>query len=151
MFLLIVSSGTFSFSTKIVGIIEYAIGGEASMNGDVYSYGVLLLEIMIGRSPIDPMLNEGLNLHNFAKMALLDHAKEIVEPKLLRNNKEVETSTSNNMQSRGQSINGNTKEHCLISMVKIGVACSMESPQDRIDFNQVIRELYSMKSILRGA
>ncbi|KAM7462654.1 hypothetical protein LguiA_030775 [Lonicera macranthoides] len=129
---------------------EYGLGGEASMNGDVYSYGILLLEMMTGRSPIDPMFNQSLNLHNFAKMALPYHVKEIVEPKLLSNNEEVETTTSNNMQSRGQSRNINSKEDCLISMVKIGVACSMESPQDRMDLNQVIRELYSVKSILRG-
>ncbi|KAM7466656.1 hypothetical protein LguiB_014218 [Lonicera macranthoides] len=129
---------------------EYGLGGEASMNGDVYSYGILLLEMMTGRSPIDPMFNESLNLHNFAKMALPYHVKEIMEPKLLSNNEEVETTTSNNMQSRGQSKNRNSKEDCLISMVKIGVACSMELPKDRMDLNQVIRELYSVKNILRG-
>ncbi|KAM7466658.1 hypothetical protein LguiB_014220 [Lonicera macranthoides] len=129
---------------------EYGLGGEASLNGDVYSYGILLLEMMTGRSPIDPMFNEGLNLHNFAKMAMPDHVKEIVEPKLLSNNEEVETTMSKNVRSRGQSINSNTKEDCLISMVKVGVACSMESPQDRMDLSQVIRNLYSVKSILRG-
>ncbi|KAM7462630.1 hypothetical protein LguiA_030751 [Lonicera macranthoides] len=129
---------------------EYGLGCEASINGDVYSYGILLLEMMTGRSPIDLMFNESLNLHNFAKMALPYHVKEIVEPKLLSNNEEVETTTSNNMQSRGQSRSRNSKEDCLISMVKIGVACSMELPQDRMDLNQVIRELYSVKSILRG-
>ncbi|KAM7462656.1 hypothetical protein LguiA_030777 [Lonicera macranthoides] len=128
---------------------EYGLEGEVSINGD---YGILLLEMMIGRSPIDPMFNEGLNLHNFAKMALPNHVKEIVESKLLSNiEEEFETTTSNNNQSRGQSRNGNTKEDCLISTVKIGVACSMESPQDRMDLNQVIRELYSIKSILGGA
>ncbi|KAM7462617.1 hypothetical protein LguiA_030738 [Lonicera macranthoides] len=120
------------------------------MNGDVYNYGILLLEMMTGRSPIDPMFNECLSLHNFAKVALPDHVKEIVEPKVLSNNKEVEMATSNNMQSRGQSKNSNSMEDCLISMVKVGVACSMESPQDRMDLNQVIRELYSVKSILGG-
>ncbi|KAM7462620.1 hypothetical protein LguiA_030741 [Lonicera macranthoides] len=131
---------------------QYGIGGEVSMNGDVYSYKILLLEMMIWRSPIDPMFNEGLNLHNFAKMALPNHVKEIVESKLLSNIEEkVKTATSNNNQSKGQSRNGNTKEYCLISIVKIGVACSMESPQDRMDLNQVIRELYSIKSILEGA
>ncbi|KAM7466685.1 hypothetical protein LguiB_014247 [Lonicera macranthoides] len=128
---------------------EYGLGGEVSMEGDVYSYWILLLEMITGRSPIDPIFNEGLNLHNFAKMALPDHVKEIVEPKLLRNNEEeVEITTSNNVQSGGESRNGNAKEDCLISMVKVGVACSMESPQDRMDFNHVIHELYSVKIIL---
>ncbi|KAM7462645.1 hypothetical protein LguiA_030766 [Lonicera macranthoides] len=67
---------------------EYGLGGELSMNGDVYSYGILLLEMMTGRSLVDPMFNEGLNLHNFAKMALPDHVKEIVELKLLSNDED---------------------------------------------------------------
>ncbi|KAM7462648.1 hypothetical protein LguiA_030769 [Lonicera macranthoides] len=128
---------------------EYGLRGVVSMNGDVYSFGILLLEMMTGKSPIDPMFNEGFNLHNFAKMALPDHVKEIVEPKLLSNDEEeVKITKSNNMQSRGQLKNGNTKEDCLISMVKVGVACSMELPQHRMDLNQVIRELHSVKSIL---
>ncbi|KAM7466688.1 hypothetical protein LguiB_014250 [Lonicera macranthoides] len=154
-FLFELSNANKSSSNGIRGTVgyiapEYGLGGEASLNGDMYSYGILLLEMMTGRSPIDPMFNEGLNLHNFAKMALPDHVKEIVEPKLLSNNEEVETTMSKNMQSRGQTINSNTKEDCLISMVKVGVACSMESPQDRMELSQVIRELYSVKSILGG-
>ncbi|KAM7466592.1 hypothetical protein LguiB_014154 [Lonicera macranthoides] len=130
---------------------EYGLGSELSINGDVYSYGILLLEMMIGRSPIDPMFNEGLNLHNFAKMALVDHVKEIVGLKIPSNDEEeMEKETSNNKQNRGQPRNGITKEDCLISMVKVGIACSMESPQDRMDFNHVIREVYSVRSILEG-
>ncbi|KAM7462658.1 hypothetical protein LguiA_030779 [Lonicera macranthoides] len=55
--------------------------------------------MITGKSPTDPMFSEGLNLHNFAKMALPDHVKKIVEPKLLGNNEEVERTTSNNMPS----------------------------------------------------
>ncbi|KAM7466680.1 hypothetical protein LguiB_014242 [Lonicera macranthoides] len=74
---------------------QYGLGGEVSMNGDVYSYMIMLLEMMTGRSPIyiNCMFNECLNLHNFAKMALPDHVKEIVEPKLLSNDEEEISST----------------------------------------------------------
>ena len=46
------------------------MGGKASIEGDVYSYGILLLEMFIGRRPTDDMFKDGLNLNNFAKMAL---------------------------------------------------------------------------------
>ncbi|XP_030964938.1 putative receptor-like protein kinase At3g47110 [Quercus lobata] len=49
---------------------EYGMGGEVSTEGDVYSYGVLVLEMFTGRRPTDDMFKDGLNLHNFVKMCL---------------------------------------------------------------------------------
>jgi serine/threonine protein kinase len=46
------------------------MGGEASTEGDVYSYGILVLEMFTGRRPTDDMFKDGLNLHDFVKMAL---------------------------------------------------------------------------------
>ncbi|KAA8539610.1 hypothetical protein F0562_026302 [Nyssa sinensis] len=105
-----------------------------STNGDVYSYGILLLEMMTGKSPTDNMFVEGLNLHNFARMALPDRVLEIVDPMLQSNDNEVATIVlaNNNNRRLRQASNGRRTE-CLISIVKIGVACSMESPQHRMN------------------
>ena len=46
------------------------MGGEASTKGDVYSYGVFLLEMFLGKRPTDEMFKDNLNLNNFVKMAL---------------------------------------------------------------------------------
>ena len=46
------------------------MGGEASIEVDVYNYGILLLEMFLGKRPTNDMFKDGLNLHNFAKMAL---------------------------------------------------------------------------------
>ncbi|KAM7462615.1 hypothetical protein LguiA_030736 [Lonicera macranthoides] len=145
-----------SQSTGIKGTIgyaapEYGLGNEVSTSGDIYSYGILLLEMMIGISPIDPMFNEGLSLHNYAKSALPNNVIQIVEPKLLCNNeKDVEQVAATNTQinSREHSVNDNRMGDCIVSIVKIGVACSMESPQDRMDLNDVIHQLQSIKSAL---
>ncbi|XP_077239809.1 receptor kinase-like protein Xa21 [Tasmannia lanceolata] len=37
--------------------------------GDVYSYGILLLELFTGKCPTDDMFKDGLSLHKFAEMA----------------------------------------------------------------------------------
>lgn len=42
------------------------MGGEASTEGD------FLLEMFLGKRPIDEMFTNDLNLHKFAKMALPD-------------------------------------------------------------------------------
>lgn len=115
-----------------------------STNGDVYSYGILLLEMVTTKKPTDVMFEGGLNLHNFARMALPDHVMDIVDPILL-NDDEVLVGTDNHGRSQTRT---NSTLECLISMLRIGVACSMESPQDRMNITNVVHEFQSVKNIL---
>ncbi|MFS8013082.1 putative protein kinase RLK-Pelle-LRR-XII-1 family [Helianthus anomalus] len=62
---------------------EYGVGNEMTKEGDIYSFGILLLEMITGRRPTDPIFQEGLKLHEYVKMALPDRLKEIIEPTLL--------------------------------------------------------------------
>ncbi|KAK3228440.1 hypothetical protein Dsin_000321 [Dipteronia sinensis] len=71
--------------------LEYGIGSELSTSGDVYSYGILLLEMFAGKRPIDGMFNDGLNLHNFAKMALPERVLDIGDSRLFQ----IESETTN--------------------------------------------------------
>ncbi|XP_054793495.1 probable LRR receptor-like serine/threonine-protein kinase At3g47570 [Prosopis cineraria] len=63
---------------------EYGTGGEVSTQGDGYSFGILLLELLTGRRPIDEMFAGGINLHKYVKIALPDKLSQIVDPVLLR-------------------------------------------------------------------
>ncbi|KAK9155013.1 hypothetical protein Sjap_002493 [Stephania japonica] len=70
---------------------EYGVGGEASSQGDVYSFGILLLEMMTGRRPTDEMFDDGVNLHIFAKMAIPERVIQIVDPELLTSGEIMKT------------------------------------------------------------
>ncbi|KAI3705430.1 hypothetical protein L1987_75667 [Smallanthus sonchifolius] len=74
-------------STEIRGTIGYAppvwSWSDMSCSGDVYSFGILILEVMTGKSPTDDIFNEGLNLHKFASTALPDHVTDIIDVNIL--------------------------------------------------------------------
>ncbi|KAJ4723384.1 putative Receptor-kinase [Melia azedarach] len=67
---------------------EYGLGSEVSTNGDVYSYGILLLEMVTRKKPTDLIFEGDLNLQNFARTALPDQIIDIVDPALLNDNEE---------------------------------------------------------------
>ncbi|VVA38004.1 PREDICTED: probable LRR receptor [Prunus dulcis] len=73
---------------------EYGMGSEASTNGDVYSFGILLLEIFAGKRPTDDMFNGDLNLHTSVKMALPKRVTDIADSTLFEGALEMRSKLS---------------------------------------------------------
>uniref|UniRef100_A0A6N2KQS8 non-specific serine/threonine protein kinase n=1 Tax=Salix viminalis TaxID=40686 RepID=A0A6N2KQS8_SALVM len=83
---------------------EYGMGGEASTQGDVYSYGILLLEMFTGKRPTDNMFTGDFNLHSFVEAALPGRVMEIIDP-LLSIDIQEEVQTRRNGPGGRSSIN----------------------------------------------
>lgn len=62
---------------------KYGMAGQVSILGDIYSYGILLLEMFTGKRPTDDIFKQDLNIHQFTDMALPEHVMDIVDPSLL--------------------------------------------------------------------
>ncbi|PRQ60880.1 putative protein kinase RLK-Pelle-LRR-XII-1 family [Rosa chinensis] len=138
--------------TGTIGYIppEYGMGSKVDTYGDVYSYGILLLEMLTGKRPTDDMFTDDIDLHNFVLMALPERVKEIYDPVLLQ---EKERSTSTNPASNRNDVqNDETRrvEECLISIARIGVACSVHLPKARIEIGKVLAELRVIRDVLTG-
>uniref|UniRef100_A0A0E0M721 Receptor kinase-like protein Xa21 n=1 Tax=Oryza punctata TaxID=4537 RepID=A0A0E0M721_ORYPU len=62
---------------------EYAECGQISPSGDVYSFGIVLLEMFTGKAPTNDMFTDGLTLQKYAEMAYPARLIDIVDPVLL--------------------------------------------------------------------
>ncbi|KAM3288016.1 hypothetical protein P3S67_021446 [Capsicum chacoense] len=67
---------------------EYGSGGQVSTLGDVYSFGIVLLELFIGKRPTDAIFSESVNIHKYVSMALPEHLMQILDPLLVSAEKE---------------------------------------------------------------
>ncbi|KAK3435967.1 hypothetical protein EUGRSUZ_C00631, partial [Eucalyptus grandis] len=108
---------------------EYGMGSELSEDGDVYSYGVLLLEIFTGKRPTHDMFKDALNLRNYCMAALPERIADVTDQQLLFC--ETEESSIADTSSNQRNINAHVQE-CLVMIFEIGVACSAEVPQERM-------------------
>ena len=143
------------------------MGGQTSKEGDVYSYGILVLEMLTGRRPTDEIFENGLNLHSFVENALPEKLLQIVDPTVVpREVTEIEMAAGEDRYSdegendrieaeeegvasykpeKARKMDGNMQS-CLQSVLNIALACSMESPRHRISMADVTRELHLIKN-----
>ena len=127
------------------------MGGMVSKEGDVYSFGILMLELFSRKRPTDKMFENGLNLHEFVKNALPERLDEIVDPTLLPGETEAAAEIFEEINKSGclSGTCANEKE-CLVAVLKVGIACSTEMPKERMSMGDVAKELNLIKSNLLG-
>ncbi|XP_073145757.1 uncharacterized protein [Henckelia pumila] len=108
---------------------EYGMTNSMTMKGDVYSFGILVMEMFTNIRPTDDVaLNVHPSLHHFVNHALRSQEMNIVDQIF-----DLHEDTDDNMKIK--------IKYCLKSVLEIGVACSMELPKDRMMMTDVVLEL----------
>ncbi|KAE8692367.1 putative LRR receptor-like serine/threonine-protein kinase [Hibiscus syriacus] len=136
---------------------EYGLGSKASTSGDVYSFGILLLEMFIAKRPTDGMFKEESSLKKLATAMDRNQVFETVDPRLLKNQgsslqSSFITSSSDSSNGGDSSINsdhiGRKYEECLTAVIRVGLCCAAQSAKDRLPMRETLTELHDIRKYL---
>jgi serine/threonine protein kinase len=124
-------------------ISEYGLGNEVSIQGDVYSYGILLLEMFTGKRPTDSEFGEALSLRKYVEMALPERVANIIHQNLLQEAEDGEARSTTSRRNKDMEI------ACIASILRIGTFCLAETPTDRPRIGDALKDLESIRDKLR--
>ncbi|XP_037419118.1 probable LRR receptor-like serine/threonine-protein kinase At3g47570 [Triticum dicoccoides] len=117
---------------------EYGIGNKISTAGDVYSYGIIILEMLTGKRPTDVLFNNGLSLQKFVGNAFPEKIREILDP-----NFNIPSLGDEGVDHGNHAMVGMLS--CIMQLVQLGLSCSTETPKDRPTMPEVYAEVSAIK------
>ncbi|CAN0907861.1 Probable LRR receptor-like serine/threonine-protein kinase At3g47570 [Linum grandiflorum] len=138
--------GTFGYAPP-----EYGMGMSVSVEGDVYSYGILVLEIFTGKRPTDEMFKDGMNLREFVKASIPDGITTVLDPSMslsfITTTGDHRSLVGNRDLTHDDDDDGNnhTVKECLVSVLEIGLGCSTYSAGERMKTADVARTMASLR------
>ncbi|KAH6775006.1 hypothetical protein C2S52_012567 [Perilla frutescens var. hirtella] len=110
---------------------EYGSEGKVSTSGDVFSYGITLLEMFTSKKPTDNMFDGEMSLKEWVSEALQENAVwKVVAPGLLsRDDQDFDS-----------------KQQFVSSVFELTMKCVAFSPEERINMIQIVVDLHKIKA-----
>ncbi|KAK4277630.1 hypothetical protein QN277_015599 [Acacia crassicarpa] len=138
---------------------EYGVGGKASTLGDVYSFGILLLEMFIGKRPTDEKFKDGLSLEKFAAAMDENQIVNAVEAKLFNDFEWSTTPSSSTGGFRSEEDSSDNYDgsfrlsqrkagECVAAVIRVGLSCAAEMPTNRLTMREALKKLQAIRQTL---
>ncbi|KAB1220974.1 hypothetical protein CJ030_MR3G025335 [Morella rubra] len=123
-------SRTWTITLATIGYMapEYGSHGIVSTRGDMYSFGILLMETFTRKRPTDDMFIGEMSLKHWVDVSLPHAVIDIIDPNLLRNERDDDA----------------VKE-CISSLMGLAMGCCAESPEQRTNIVNVSATLNKIK------
>ncbi|WJX65966.1 hypothetical protein P8452_50571 [Trifolium repens] len=113
---------------------EYGSSGIVSVKGDVYSYGIMLMEIFTRKKPTDEMFVEELSLKTWISRSLPNSIMDVLD--------------SNLVQQNGEQIDDILTY--MSSIFGLALNCCEDSPEARINMVDFTASLIKIKTLVLG-
>ncbi|KAJ1255951.1 hypothetical protein BS78_K127700 [Paspalum vaginatum] len=135
--------GSITSSVGVKGTIgyiapEHAGGGRhPATSDDVYGFGIILLELVTGRRPTDPMFKDGVSIANFVESNFPHEIFHVVDAHLKEE--------CNNF-SEAKKASENRIHQCLVSVLQVALSCTNLIPSERMNMKEIASRMHAIQT-----
>uniref|UniRef100_A0A0E0E8Y0 Receptor kinase-like protein Xa21 n=1 Tax=Oryza meridionalis TaxID=40149 RepID=A0A0E0E8Y0_9ORYZ len=121
---------------------EFAGGGRPSTSGDAYSFGIVLLEMMTGKRPTDPMFKDCLDIVTFVKSNVPHQILNVIDAHITEECKELAEGKKVSEPAVIQSV--------VLPLLEVALSCTRTIPSERANMKQTASKMHAIETSYLG-